>query len=376
MQFRRFGKTDVKVSILGFGCMRFPTIKDNSHIDEDKAGEMMRYAIDNGVNYIDTAYPYHGGTSEGFVGKVLKKGYRGKVYLATKMPVWLVEDYKDFDRFFNEQLERLQTDYIDFYLMHALNIEKWEKIHNLDVIKWIEEKKAERKIKHIGFSFHDSYDSFVKIINAYEGWEFCQIQHNYMNEEFQAGTKGLKYAYARGLGVIVMEPILGGNLANPPEVIRDIWDEAPYKRRPADWALQWVWNKPEVSLLLSGMSNIQQVEENIESAEEAGMGKLTEDELAAISRVRDKYQEIQPIPCTDCKYCMPCPNGVDIPQNFEIYNTGKMYNQLLHAKERFARLKDIGGSASSCIRCNECEAKCPQGIKIMDWLATIAEELG
>lgn len=377
MQFRRFGRTGVKVSILGFGCMRFPMIgDDSSQIDEPQATEMLRYAINNGVNYIDTAYPYHEGKGESFVGRALKDGYRDRVNLATKMPVWLVNSYEDFDRFFNEQLERLETDHIDFYLMHALNEERWEKIVNLDVIKWIEIEKAKGRIRHIGFSFHDSYDAFVKIIDDYDRWEFCQVQYNYMDEEFQAGTRGLKYAFSKGLGIIVMEPILGGNLANPPEIINSIWDEAIHKRTPAEWALQWVWNKLEVSVVLSGMSNMQQVEENVESADLARADAFTQDDLDIVARVRDKYREIQPISCTDCRYCMPCPNGVNIPHNFMIYNVGMMYNKMSRVKQWFALMRDKGSSAASCIQCGQCEEKCPQKIKIIDWLTTIAKELG
>ncbi|MEA3313484.1 MAG: aldo/keto reductase [Caldisericota bacterium] len=376
MQYRRLGRCGVKVSVLGFGCMRFPTVGgDNAQIDEPQATEMLRYAIDNGVNYIDTAYLYHGGKSESFVGRALQNGYRERAYLATKMPVWLVEKYEDFDRFFNEQLERLQTDHIDFYLMHALNKERWEKIVNLDVIKWIEVEKAKGRIRHIGFSFHDSFDSFVKIIDDYDRWEFCQVQYNYMNEEFQAGNRGLKYAFSKGVGVIVMEPVLGGDLENPPEIINSIWNEARTKRTPTEWALQWVWNKPEVSIVLSGMKSVQQVIENLESADLARVDKFTQEELDIIARVRDKYREIQPILCSDCGYCMPCPYGVDIPHNFILYNIGKMYNKMPRIKQWFALMKENGSSAVSCIQCGQCEEKCPQDIKIMEWLATIAKEL-
>ena len=267
MQYRPFGKLDWKVSALGFGAMRLPILEnDSSKIDEAEAIRMIRYAIDEGVNYIDTAYPYHGGASEPLVGRALQDGYRERVRLATKLPIWLVESPADFDKFLNEQLTRLQTDHIDFYLLHGLNKTNWPKMQSLNVINWLEQARASGRIRHIGFSFHDSVDVFKQIVDGYDHWDFCQIQYNYMDIERQAGTEGLKYAAARGLGVIVMEPLLGGRLVEPPEVVQEIWDSAPVKRTPANWALQWVWDQPEVPLILSGMSTMQQVEQNVASA--------------------------------------------------------------------------------------------------------------
>lgn len=370
MQYRTFGSLDWKPSALGFGAMRLPFIGDDrSNIDEPEAIRMMRYAFDHGVNYVDTAYPYHQGTSEVVVGKLLQMGYRDKVRLATKLPCWLIETREDFDKYFNEQLDRLQTDYIDFYLLHALRKQTWHTMTDLNVFDWVENLIDEGRIHYIGFSFHDTFEQFKEIVDSYD-WTFCQIQYNYMDQDYQAGTKGLEYAARKGLAVVVMEPIRGGQLADPPQSIKELWDTAPIKRAPADWALQWVWNHPEVSLLLSGMSTFEQVEQNVASADQSGPGTLTDEELAAISRVRDKYQELCPIPCTNCEYCMPCPNGVNIPRIFKIYNEGIMYEKPETARRSYQWVKEEE-RVDVCVQCGECEEKCPQSIEIADWLARV-----
>ena len=239
MNYRQFGRLDWKTSALGFGCMRLPNEGEHENIDEAEATRMIRYAIDHGVNYIDTAYPYHGGNSEPFVGRVLQDGYREKVRLATKLPCWKIEEREDFDTYLNEQLERLQTEHIDFYLLHALREASWHKLHDLGVLAWAEGAEADGRIGHLGFSFHDEYDVFQEIVDAYD-WTFCQIQYNYMDLETQAGTRGLKYAASKGLAVVIMEPLLGGRLVDPPEPVQEIWSEADQSRSPADWALQWM----------------------------------------------------------------------------------------------------------------------------------------
>jgi predicted aldo/keto reductase-like oxidoreductase len=377
MQYRKFGKLDWKVSALGFGCMRLPTIGgESANIDEPEATKMVHYAIDHGVNYVDTAYPYHGGNSERFVGRALKGGYREKVKLATKMPCWKVETAEDFDALLNEQLEKLQDEHIDFYLLHALNKERWPQVRDLGVREWAEGAIADGRIGHIGFSFHDDYDAFQSIIDDYDGWTFCQIQHNYIDIENQAGTKGLKYAASKGLAVVIMEPILGGRLVGPPEPIQAMWDSAAIKRSAADWALQWLWNQPEVSVVLSGMSAMQHVEENVASAEVSGVGTLTEQDLALVAQVREKYKELCPIPCTKCGYCMPCPNGVDIPRNFATYNEGVMYDKPDHAREGYNNWMPEEKRASQCIQCRECEEKCPQSIVISEWMPVVHAVLG
>lgn len=376
MKYRTFDELEWRPSALGFGAMRLPTTDDDpAHIDEPKATRMIRYAIDHGVNYVDTAYPYHKGSSEKFLGQVLQDGYRQRIKLATKMPCWLVEKHEDFDRYFEEQLERLQTGHIDFYLLHALDEKKWAKMQELNVFDWAERMMAQGRIHHLGFSFHDRYEVFEDIVDGYDGWAFCQIQYNYMDEEYQAGTRGLEYAAEKGLGVVVMEPIRGGQLAiDPPDPILELWNAAARARTPADWALQWVWNHPQVSLVLSGMSTMEHVRENIASAEESGPGTLTADDLELIGRVRDAYRELCPIPCTGCKYCLPCPSGVKIPRIFEIYNEGMMYNTPEKARRFYSWLEDEE-RADQCVECGECEEACPQGIAVIEWLERAHEFL-
>ncbi len=373
MKYRPFGQLDWRVSALGFGCMRFPTENGHENIDESEAARMLRYAIDHGVNYVDTAYPYHGGNSEPFVGRVLQDGYREKARLATKLPSWKIEDYADFDRYLDEQLERLRTDHIDFYLLHALREDHWHKLDDLGVLKWAQGAQDDGRIGHLGFSFHDEYEVFQEIIDAYD-WTFCQIQYNYMDIDTQAGRKGLKYAASKGVAVVVMEPLLGGRLVGPPDPIQAIWEEAPTSRTPADWALQWLWNQPEVSVVLSGMSAMEHVEENVRSAAASGVGALTDEELAVIDRIRDAYQALCPIPCTQCQYCMPCPHGVDIPRNFEIYNSGVMYDKPEQARRSY-ELLDEEKRADQCVACLECEDECPQTIPISEWMVHVHEVL-
>ena len=375
MQYRRFGKLDWKVSALGFGAMRLPFIGSHDNIDEPEATRMVRWAIDHGVNYLDTAYPYHGGNSESFVGRVLQDGYREKVHLATKLRADFVTTADDFDRIFNEQMEKLQTEYVDFYLLHGLNLGRWHMLRDLGIMKWAEGIIADGRIKHIGFSFHDSFEALKEIIDAYDNWTLCQVQYNYMDENEQGGVRGVKYAASKGLAVVVMEPIRGGRLANPPGPVQELWDQAPKERSAADWALQWVWNQPEVSLALSGMSTMQQVQENVASADASGPNTLTEEELALIAKVREKYDELCPIPCTQCRYCMPCPNGVNIPRNFAMFNEGRMYNQLEDARRGYERLAEES-RASACIQCRECEEKCPQQILISEWMTNVHQVLG
>jgi len=376
MQYRTFGKLDWKASALGFGAMRLPVIdNDAGKIDEPEATRMLRYAIDGGVNYVDTAYGYHKSTSEAFLGRALQDGYRERVKLATKLPSWLIEAPEHFDRYLNEQLERLQTDHIDFYLLHALNEKNWHKLRDMNVLRWAEGAMADGRIHYLGFSFHDRYEVFQEIVEAYDHWTFCQIMYNYMDEEHQAGIKGLKYAAEKGLAVIVMEPIRGGRLSKSvPQPIQELWDTAPRKRTPADWALQWVWNHPQVSVVLSGMSTMEQVEQNVVSAGQSSPGTLTEDELTLIARVRDKYRELRRVPCTDCQYCLPCPSGVSIPRIFEIYNEVTMYNDLKGARMRYGWIKEEE-RANQCTECEQCLELCPQQIEIPEWLAKAHELL-
>jgi hypothetical protein len=372
MKQRKFGELEINVSALGFGAMRLPTVAEEEEaIDRDRAIEMMEYAFDHGVNYVDTAYPYHDGESELVVGEALANGYRDQVYLATKMPVWEVEAYEDFDRLLNEQLEKLRTDRIDFYLLHALREQRWPNVRDLGVLEWAEKAKADGRIGYLGFSFHDTYDRFLEIMDAYD-WPFCQLQYNYMCEDIQAGSRGVEYAASQGTAVVVMEPLMGGNLAHPPDRIREMMGD----HDPVSLALRWLWDKPEVALVLSGMSTLEQVKQNVDIASQAGMvGTLSASETELVRRLQDAYAEINPVPCTACRYCMPCPNGVEIPRNFELYNMFKMYDNSPFLYRNLYNDLPEEKQAANCIACQICEEKCPQGIEISAWMPKIDETL-
>jgi len=368
MQYRKLGKLDWQVSVLGFGVMRLPLAdKETEKVDEPESVRMMRYAIDHGVNYLDTAYAYHEGQSEGILGRALKDGYRERVKVATKLPVWLVEDAKDFDRYLNEQLERLEMEKIDFYFLHGLNSQRWPKVRDLGVIRWAERAMADGRFDHLSFSFHDNFETFKQIVDAYDNWTSAQVQYNYMDVDYQAGHRGVEYAASRGLAVVVMEPIRGGQLAKPRGSVAEVWGSAAQKRSPAAWALLWVWNQPEISLVLSGMSTMEQVVENVALADSARPGILSPEELALVDRAREAYKGLAPIPCTNCKYCMPCASGVDIPGILDIYNEATIYEDLEDARWFYEQLKEEQ-RADQCTRCGECTDACPQEIDIPEWL--------
>lgn len=379
MLYREMPKNGDKLSILGLGCMRLAQ-KDGA-IDEVRAMQQVRYAVDHGVNYIDTAWPYHGGQSEPFVGRALADGYREKVKLATKLPSWMVKSREDMDRFLNAQLEKLNTDRIDYYLVHCLVGDVWDAITALGVTEFLDTAKADGRIVNVGFSFHGSPDEFTRIVDAY-AWDFCQIQYNYLDEENQAGTKGLEYAASRGLGVIVMEPLLGGKLASPvPAEVKAIWNEAQVKRTPVEWALRWIWNRPEVTVVLSGMNEETHVEENLRIAGEAQPESLTDAELELVGRVEQTYRRLMKASCTGCRYCVPCPAGVSIPVCFELYNTLHMFDSVEEARFMYAvRLCGAitGGEpayASQCERCGQCLEKCPQHLDIPGLLESVVKDL-
>jgi predicted aldo/keto reductase-like oxidoreductase len=374
MLYRRFGKTNEMVSTLGFGCMRLPILEggDPSKIDEEKAIKLVRYAIDNGVNYVDTAYPYHGtgmdkaGASEPFVAKALKDGYREKVKLATKLPSWLIKTREDMDKYLNDQLERLNTDTIDFYLVHSLNSAVWNTLKQAGIHEFLDKAIKDGRIKHAGFSFHDKLDMFKEIVDYYD-WSFCQIQYNYLDENYQAGTEGLEYAAKKGLGITIMEPLRGGKLVNNiPESAKNTFSGADIKRTPAQWALKWVWNHSEVSVVLSGMNAMEQITENIKTASETEANSLTQKELKIIDEVKTIIKRKTKVNCTGCEYCMPCPSGVNIPMCFTVYNNYHMFGK----KEFYDMLKPEQ-RASNCVECGKCEEHCPQGIQVRQELKNV-----
>ena len=374
MQYRTFGSLDLAPSALGFGAMRLPVLTesdgrpDATRIDHDAATALFRRAVDGGVNYVDTAWMYHGETSEAWLGEALKDGYREKVKVATKMPVWHVHEPGDFDRLLAIQLERLQLDAVDFYLLHSLDERHWRMVVEQGQLAAAERALADGRIGHLGFSFHGEAALFPRILEASDLWEFCQIQLNYMDEEFQAGRAGLELAAARGLGVIVMEPVRGGMLAQRvPPAVQALWDAAPVRRTPAEWALQWVWSLPEVSFLLSGMTTMEQVEQNLEYAGRSRPGLLTQPELDVVARGRDVYRELSPVPCTACRYCLPCPQGVAIPEILGLVNDASMYGDPARQRLQYTWL-DEGARAGRCTACRDCEPLCPQGIAIAGWM--------
>ncbi len=379
MLYRKMPKNGDELSILGFGCMRLP-VKEDGTIDEERATRQVRYAIDHGVNYIDTAWPYHMGESEPFLGQALEAGYREKIRLATKLPSWTIKKKEDMDRILNSQLERLKTDHIDYYLVHGLVGLLWDKMEKLEVLDFLDRAKADGRIVNAGFSFHGTIDDFKRIVDAYP-WTFCQIQYNFLDEKNQAGTEGLEYAASKGLGVIIMEPLRGGKLTNlvPPEV-HEIWNEASVKRTPAEWSLRWIWNRPEVTVVLSGMNEELHIEENLKIASEAYPNSLTDAELHLVKKAEQKYRQLMKIACTGCRYCLPCPSGVDIPGCFEIYDNFYLSGNESEAKLMYAAKPggiirgDVPGYASQCIRCEQCVEKCPQHLDIPSLLEAVKEK--
>ena len=378
MLFRKVPKTGHELSILGFGYMRLPQ-KKSGGIDEERAIRQLRYAIDSGVNYVDTAPAYHLGKSEKILARALSDGYREKVRIATKLPPWSVRSRRDMDRILDSQLSTLHTSYIDFYLLHGIANVSWEMMKKLGVREFLDTAKKDGRIKNAGFSFHGDTATFKEIIDSYN-WDFCQIQYNYLDEHNQAGTEGLAYAAGKHLAVMIMEPIRGGSLAGPvPDEIKKIWDISPVKRSPAEWALRWVWNHPEVTVVLSGMNDERHIDENLRVAGEALPDSLSPSELEIISRVRDTYQRLMKVRCTGCGYCMPCPAGVDIPGCFSLYNAHHLFPQDRSAKfhyfGRHGGLLSNVSYAGLCRQCGRCTKICPQHLQIPDYLGQVSKEM-
>lgn len=375
MKYRFDKKSGNKLSVLGYGCMRFP--RNGSKIDLPRSTKLLHTAIERGVNYLDTAYIYPG--SEHAVGKILEGGWRDKVYIATKLPLFLCRTAADIDKYFNKQLETLQTDHIDYYLMHMLSdTATWQKLCGFGIEKWIEEQKKRGRIRQLGFSYHGGRDEFAKLIDAYN-WDFCQIQYNYMDENNQAGKTGLQKAAAKNIPVIVMEPLLGGRLANglPPSA-KDIFKKAKPDSTPAEWALKWIWNHSEVTSLLSGMSDEAQLEENLKIADTIEADSLTQDETNTINKAIEEIRKLTKVNCTACGYCMPCPAGVDIPMCFSTYNTSFAISKSAGTSQY---MQNTGGLtpnqhyASLCTKCGKCEQHCPQNIQIRQSLESVARRM-
>jgi uncharacterized protein len=375
MQYRTMPKSDEKLSVLGYGCMRLPSKGRGgssliSPIDTEEAVKQIKYAIDNGVNYLDTAYPYHRGLSESFLGDhILKDGYREKVYIATKLPCFMISKKEKIEEIFNKQIKKLKVDYIDYYLLHSLDGASWDKMRSLDIIAFMDKIKAEGKIRHMGFSFHGKHEDFIRIVDGYD-WDFAQVQYNIIDENFQAGIRGIEYAHKKGLGIITMETLRGGALVgNMPKEIQAIYDEASVKKSAVEWAFRWVYNNPAVTLVLSGMNDIDHIKENIEVADDAMPNGLSDEEISIVDRARDKYLELMQVGCTGCGYCMPCPAGIDIPGAFKHLNNYHMFGKaqpLIYHMAYAGIMTDDGKShfTSTCIDCGQCEEACPQHIEV------------
>jgi predicted aldo/keto reductase-like oxidoreductase len=388
LKFRKLGRFDWDVSVLGFGAMRLPSRRINRlRADTKKSVELIRYGIDKGINYVDTAYPYHLGDSEKVLAKALKEGYRERVFLVSKLPTFLVRKADSFDKYLKNQMKRLQVDFLDCYLFHALGAGSFDKIKRLDLIKKMETAKTEGLIGRIGFSFHDTLPVFKQIIDYYP-WDLTLVQYNYVDTNIQATTQGIKYAHSKGVAVAVMEPLKGGTLANLPKEGQRIIDSAPVKRSAVDWALQFVWNMSEVSVVLSGMGSKQMVDENCASAEKSEANSFTEQEQKVVESLAEVYRKQLAVPCTACGYCMPCPEGVNIPQNFACLNNAALetirmrrimakraYKKLANTKEKLNK-NNPNGNAELCIQCKQCVPKCPQQINIPEQLQKVKQKLG
>ncbi|MDD3337372.1 MAG: aldo/keto reductase [Lachnospiraceae bacterium] len=362
-------------SILGFGCMRLP--KKNGGFDMEEAEREIMYALEQGVNYFDTAYIYKG--SEEALGKVMAKNHcREQMTIATKLPHYMIKSIEGLEKYFQEQLERLQTDYIDNYLMHMLpDADIWAKLVCMGVADWLKEKKSSGQIRHVGFSYHGNSTAFCELIDAY-AWDFCQVQYNYMDEHSQAGRIGVHHAASKGIPVIIMEPLRGGRLVNGlPEQAKELFDRAKPKRSPAEWGLRWLWNQPEVSVILSGMNSMEMLQENIRIAEDVQIGELQEQDFALYDGVRKAINARIKVGCTGCSYCMPCPHGVDIPGAFRCYNVRYTDNFFTGMREYMmcTTFRAKRSNASLCKKCGKCEKHCPQGIEIRKELDQVVKHM-
>ena len=372
MQYVPFGKLGFDISRLGMGCMRLPTVQEGDHkaVDVPRAVALIRAGIDGGINYVDTAWPYHGGESENVVGLALRDGYRERVKLATKLPCWAVETRADMDRILDTQLKKLQVPYVDFYLVHALGKDRWEKMKALGVREFLNEAVKDGRIRHPAFSFHDAYPVFRTILLDYD-WQMAQIQFNYLDIRNQAGLAGIRLARKQGVPLVVMEPLRGGALARPSADIRAIMERSSVKRSPVEWAFRFVGDYPEVATILSGMSDEEQLTDNLRIFDGVRVGGLTEADKRLIARLRAGYRKRMPIGCTGCEYCLPCPKGVAIPRNFRTYNEFNMFDKLAEFPRRYQDFVREQADAGRCVRCGACEKQCPQHLPIRNWLETV-----
>jgi predicted aldo/keto reductase-like oxidoreductase len=359
------GKTGEKVSILGFGSLRFPIINNNDAlINEKRSSEMLEYAINNGVNYIDSGFCYHEKASEPFLGNFLSTGYREKVLIATKLPSWLIKQKEEMEDYLNLQLKNLQVEQIDVYLLHALREEYWNNLNILNVLDFMDDIKSDGRVKYVGFSFHGDLNFFLKATDFYE-WDVIQTQMNFLDESYQSGLIGLKHVHKSGFGNVVMEPLRGGKLVNQvPKDVQAIWNKSPIKRSPVEWAFKYLYDMEEVDLVLSGMSTLEQVKENIEIASRSLPNSLTKEEKKIIHEVADEYHEKKDNNCTGCGYCMPCPSNVDVVKCFKEYNIAKILNDKKASLSAYLTNMKEDNRASSCINCKKCLTKCPQSINI------------
>lgn len=376
MQYVPFGNHGFDVSRLGFGCMRLPTMKkgEETVIDREAAIALIRKGIDNGITYVDTAYGYHNGESEIVTGLALKDGYREKVKLTTKLPPWVLNEEADMNKVLDEQLKKLDVPYVDFYILHALNKDSFAKLQSFHYPEFLKQALKDGRIKHTGFSFHDDHETFVKILKDFDNWGMAQIQYNYLDDEIQATEKGLRLAGQMGIPLVIMEPLRGGALANPPANVAEVIKNHEKQRSAVEWAFAYIADYAEVATILSGMSNEAQLMDNIAIFDKLTVGGMTEEDKKLVKSLKEAYLSRMPVKCTGCEYCIPCPQDVRIPKIFAAYNDSKKFDNEGSFLRRYADFAKNGHDGSKCIQCGHCEGLCPQQLPIMDWLQKIDQE--
>ncbi len=377
MQYRKMGKLGIEVSAFGIGCMRFPMYTNEEGkrvVDQELANKIIHTAIENGVNYLDTAYVYSDRQAEKVLGKALEGGWREKVYVATKLPIWDCHTPEDLPRLYEEQRTNLGVDCIDFYLVHSLNRDAWHRMRDLGIREFLTDLKAQGKIKYACFSFHDNYEAFEEIINDYD-WDMCQIQFNYMDVNNQATIKGVELAGEKNIPIVIMEGLLGGRLASVPDTVQAVFDSYPEKRSAVEWAFRWLCNFPQIATVLSGVTNMEQTMDNLAIFDRTGVGILSDEELAIVDKAREEYLRRTKVGCTGCRYCMPCPCNVDIPAIFGTWNEAFKYSSNIAGNGRYRRMVEEGKGADQCVECGACMEKCPQALNIPELLKTASAEL-